>query len=71
MNGIRTEMMHNTPEQVREYVREALSVLEDCAVPAELWTVAFPNVLSMVAAKQIAIEQVQPMSPLMAIPKGV
>ena len=71
MNGRRTELMHNTPEQVREYLREALAIVEELDPPTDLREVAFTKAADLVSGKQIAVEQVVPGIPGMTIPRGV
>lgn len=70
MQGRKTEMPHNTPEQVREYLSAALELTEDLDPPADLRTAVFVKAADLFAAKQITVEQVVPGIPGMAIPRG-
>jgi hypothetical protein len=70
MHGIRHELPHNTPEQVREYLSAALEIVAELDPPTDLRVTAFDKAVNLLAAKQIGIEQVQPGMPTMAIPRG-
>lgn len=53
----RIEQQHNTPEQVREYVREALAVVDELDVPDDLRAAAFAKACDLISGKQIVFEQ--------------
>lgn len=57
----RQEIPNNTPAQVREYVREALAIVEEIAPPGELREAVFAGALNLVSGKQIVMMQPQPM----------
>ena len=67
----RVEMQHNTPEQVREYMEEAIAIVRDLDLTGDLFVPAFTKAVDLLAAKHIQFEQVQPMGlPAMHIPRG-
>ena len=70
MNGRITEHPHNTPEQVRGYIADALALVEELDTPGDLRAVAFVQACQLLAAKQIVMEQIAPMIPHMAIPRS-
>ena len=53
----RTEEHHNTPEQVKSYLRTALDIVEAANVPDDLRVPAFANVYQSVSGKQVFFEQ--------------
>ena len=63
-------MYHNTPEQAREYLREALTIVDELDPPADLRPLVFDKACNLVSAKNIAVEQVSAGIPTMAIPRG-
>lgn len=63
MNGRRTEWPHNTPEQVREYLLEALDVVDELGPPDDLRVACFTKAADLLIAKQITVEQVMPGAP--------
>jgi hypothetical protein len=54
---MRTEYANNTPEQVREYLSDALEVLDALEVPEDLRVAAFNLAVNLFSAKQIMLEQ--------------
>lgn len=54
----RTEDHHNSGEQVREYVREAIGVADDCELSDADRATLLPTILSLVSNKQVFYEQV-------------
>lgn len=58
MNGRKVEFPHNTPEQARGYLIEALAIVEELDVPDDLRSVAFVKAVDLVSAKSIQVEQV-------------
>jgi hypothetical protein len=50
---MRQEYPHNTPEQVREYLREGLKVIEELDPPEDLRESCFNAAVNLTAAKQI------------------
>jgi hypothetical protein len=55
----RQEQPNNTPEQVREYLRDALAVLDEIDPPAELREAVFTQAVSLISGKQIVFMQPQ------------
>lgn len=70
MSMMRRELPNNTPEQVREYVRETLAILDELDVPGDLREVAFTGALGLVSGKQLVLEPTSLGVPTMAIPRG-
>ena len=62
-----TEYQNNTPEQVEQYLADALALTEKLSPPEDLRVAVFENAVRMFSAKQIVMEQVGPM---MAIPQN-
>lgn len=56
----RQEEPHNTPVQVREYLSEALAIVDELELADELRVPAFQKACDLLAAKQIMFEQVVP-----------
>lgn len=54
---MRQEIPNNTPEQVREYLREALAVVTELEPPEDLREAVFTQAAQMVAGKQILMQQ--------------
>lgn len=71
MNGRRVEFQHNTPEQVQEYLAEALRIVDELELADDLRVPAFVKAVDLVAAKQITIEAIGMGAPGLAIPQGV
>lgn len=71
MNGRRTELPHNTREQVRDYLREALAVVDERDVPDDLRAAAFGKAVDLLSAKQITLEAIQPGLGALAVPRGL
>lgn len=57
----RTEHMHNTTAQIAGYLDEAYRIVLDAGIPFELQVAALPEVIKLVAGKQIVFEQVSPL----------
>jgi hypothetical protein len=53
-----TERPNNTPEQVRDYLREALAIVEELAPPEDLREVAFGKAVDLTSSKQLTAEQI-------------
>lgn len=53
----RTEIQHNTPEQVAGYLDEALRIVTELEPPEDLREVAFGKAVDLLAAKQLMLEQ--------------
>lgn len=53
-----SEHQHNTAEQVRQYLGDALATVEALDVPPELREVAFAKAVDLFSSKQIFFEQV-------------
>lgn len=60
MNGRKTEIVHNSDEQVREYVAKALALVAELEVPDDLRVTAFERACNLYASKQVTIEVMQP-----------
>jgi hypothetical protein len=56
----RTEEMHNTREQVSEYIATALEIVAELEIADDLRVPAFEKAVDMVAGKKIIFEQVMP-----------
>jgi hypothetical protein len=53
------EGKHNTPEQVRGYLDDALAIVAELEPPGDLRALAFGKAIDLLAAKQIVFEQPQ------------
>jgi hypothetical protein len=51
------EYPHNTPEQVRDYLLEALTIVAEIDPPDDLRGLAFSKAVDLVSAKQVIFEQ--------------
>jgi uncharacterized protein YejL (UPF0352 family) len=56
----RQEVAHYTRAQVCEHLADALAVVDEAKVPDDLRPVALQEVVRLLAAKQIVMEQFQP-----------
>ncbi len=70
MNGRKSEIPHNSDEQVREYVAKALALVDDLDPPSDLRVAAFAKAMELYASKQVMIEAIQPGIGGLAIPRG-
>ncbi len=70
MHGRKSEIPHNSDEQVREYVEKALALVNDLDTPGDLRVAAFVEAIKLYAAKQVMIEAIQPGIGGLAIPRG-
>lgn len=52
-----TELHHNTPAQVRAYLREALDVVAELDPPDDLREACFQTACNLTSAKQIMMSQ--------------
>jgi hypothetical protein len=57
----RNEIQHNTYEQVRTYLAEALEMTEASECPDDLRVAFFAAAANMLASKQVVITQAAPM----------
>ena len=72
MQGVRQELMHNTPEQVLAYVRAGLAVVEELDPPDDLRAAVFTAAVNLASSKSISLQPVGLGNGLgMAIPRGV
>lgn len=72
MTSIRfTERQHNTPEQIRDYLREALDVVDELGPPDDLRVACFAKAAELAAAKQVTGEAVIGNVPNLAVPRGL
>lgn len=53
-----TERQHNTPAQIREYLRDALAVVEELEPPDDLRVAVFTKAAELAAAKQVTGEAI-------------
>jgi hypothetical protein len=58
------EYQHNTPEQVRDYLREALAIVDELDPPDELRAALFVQAVGLLSAKQIVFEQMPALTSL-------
>jgi hypothetical protein len=56
------EFPHNTPEQVYEYLRDAISAVEGLDPPEDLRPLVFAKAVDLFSAKQLIFEE-SPMIP--------
>jgi hypothetical protein len=50
------ELDHNTPEQVREYLADALAVTEELDPPEDLRVALFAKAVDLFSAKSVTID---------------
>ncbi len=67
---MRNELFHYTREQAIDHLTVALNIVEQLDPPSDLRVAVFDKAITMLSAKNISIEQVQPHVFPMAIPKG-
>lgn len=60
MNGRKHEMMHNSREQVREYLAGGLELVEELNPADDLRGIVLTKAIDLLAAKHITIEQIAP-----------
>lgn len=65
-----SEIHHNDPDQVRQYLDTALRLTAELDVPDDLRVAFFTKAVDLVAAKQINLEQMQLGAGAMAIPRN-
>lgn len=56
---IATEHQLNSPEQVREYLRNALTIVDEIDPSDDLRPIAFAKALDLISNKQVFFEQPQ------------
>lgn len=67
----RTEIFHNTREQVVDGVRDAVAIADELELSGEDRTVLLPIIVNQLTAKQINLDApVMAAGPLMEIPRG-
>jgi hypothetical protein len=66
----KTEIPHNTHEQLVGYVREACAVADECLLSDDDRAVLLPTILNLAAGKQLFFEQAAPVLPVMDIPRN-
>ncbi len=67
----RQEIPNNTPEQVRAYIEAAITLVDVIEPPAELREQVFVAAVNLIASKQIALTQPQPLPlGMLAQPRG-
>lgn len=55
----RVEHQHNTPDQVKQYLEQALAIVAELELADDLRVPAFTKAVDLVAGKQIVFEQAQ------------
>jgi hypothetical protein len=65
---VQREFPHNTDDQVEDYLRRTLAIIDASDVPPDLLPVVFPAIYASVSGKQILIEQASMGSGRVAIP---
>ncbi len=65
------EIPHNTPEQVRGYLTDALNLVAELDPPSDLRGITLSKAVDLISAKQIVMEQVQMQPPLLDVLRGV
>lgn len=63
------EVQHNTYDQVEHYLAQALSMVETLDPPSDLREIAFQQAVTLLAAKQIMLEQMQGAPLLNSLPR--
>lgn len=67
----KTDHHFNTDEQVEDYTRRALALVEKVDPPDDLRAAAFTAAFTALSGKQVVFEQVSPLGiPGMTIPRG-
>jgi hypothetical protein len=66
----RWQEQHNTPDEVEEWVKQAIGIIEYLDVPDDLRMPAFTGALSLLSAKQLFFEQPTFSGHGLAIPRG-
>lgn len=56
----RIEHQHNTPEQVKQYLEQALAIVAELELTDDLRRPCFEKAVDLVAGKQITFEQYVP-----------
>ena len=51
------EVLNNTPEQVRQYLADALALVDELEVPSDLREAVFLNAVSLISSKRLEIPQ--------------
>lgn len=69
MNARYSERQNNTPEQVREYLREALDVVDELGPPDDLRVACFTAAVNLVSAKQVTAEVIAPGAAILGQPR--
>jgi hypothetical protein len=67
------EVQHNSSEQVRLYLDEALQIVAELDVPDDLRVACFTKAADLIASKQLFIDPADTTAvamPAMAIPRG-
>lgn len=56
----RKEIQHNTREQAKGYLEDALAIVAELEIDDELKGLAFTKAVDLIAAKQVMLEPVTP-----------
>jgi hypothetical protein len=56
----RTEMQHNTRDQVKQYLADAAAIVAELELDGDLKVPAFEKAVDLCAGKQITFEQIDP-----------
>lgn len=65
----KAEVVHNTDDQVREYLRKALALTDELEPPEDLRAIVFQSAVNLFSSKQVVLQQ-GPDLPAMAIPRN-
>ena len=53
----RNDVQHHSPEQVRDYFRDALTIVRESNIPAEWHEAAFLKGVDLLAGKTVRLEE--------------
>jgi hypothetical protein len=65
-----TEYQHNKPEQVRDYIQDALTLVAELDPPEDLRVAVFAKAADLYSSKQVLLEQIGMLDGAMATPRG-
>ena len=60
MTPRKQDMPHNSPEQVREYLEDAVAIADELTGRDERWPIVFTKAVDLYSAKQVFFEQINP-----------
>jgi len=67
VNGRKIEMYHSTDEQVEDFIRKGLALVDSIDPPSDLRAVVLTQAVALYSGRQIVWEQ---MGPMMSIPRN-